>query len=81
MALGNVVGSNLYNILGILGLTAAIKPIDAPPTIARFDIWVLVAATAVMILFARRRGRITRGEGLLLLTGYGAYIGWLVWTA
>ncbi|HRD27172.1 MAG TPA: calcium/sodium antiporter [Caulobacter sp.] len=81
VALGNVVGSNLYNILGILGITAAIKPVDVPPVIARLDVWVLVAATAAMILFARRLGKVTRGEGLLLLTGYAAYIGWLVWTA
>lgn len=81
VALGNVIGSNLYNTLGILGITAAIKPIDVPPAIARLDIWVLAAATAAMILFARRRGRVTRGEGLLLLTGYGGYIGWLIWTA
>jgi cation:H+ antiporter len=81
VALGNIVGSNLYNILGILGLTAAIKPIDVPPEIARFDIWVLVAATALMILFARSRGRISRGEGVALLLGYAAYIGWLAWTA
>lgn len=81
VALGNVIGSNLYNILGILGATAAIKPIDVPPAIARQDIWVLVAATAAMILFARRRGGVTRGEALLLLLGYAGYIGWLVWTA
>lgn len=81
VALGNVIGSNLYNILGILGVTAAIKPIDVPPVIARLDIWVLVLATAAMIVFARRRGKITRGEGLLLLLGYAAYIGWLIRTA
>lgn len=81
VALGNVIGSNLYNTLGILGFTAAIKPIDVPPAIARLDVWVLVAATAAMVLFARRRGKVTRGEGLLLLTGYGGYIGWLIWTA
>jgi cation:H+ antiporter len=81
VALGNIVGSNLYNILGILGLTAAIKPINVPPEIARLDIWVLVAATALMILFARSRGRISRREGAALLLGYAAYIGWLAWTA
>lgn len=81
VALGNIIGSNLYNILGILGLTAAIKPIDVPPEIARLDIWVLAAATGAMILFARSRGRVTRGEGATLLLGYAAYIGWLAWTA
>lgn len=81
VALGNIVGSNLYNILGILGLTAAVKPIDVPPEIARLDIWVMAAATMVMLLFARSRGRVTRGEGATLLLGYAAYVGWLAWTA
>ena len=81
VALGNVLGSNLYNILGILGITAAVHPVDVPPEIARLDIWVLVAATLLMVLFARRLGKITRGEGLLLIAGYAAYIAWLIWTA
>lgn len=77
VALGNVIGSNLYNILGILGITAAIKPVDVPPEIARLDIWVLATATLLMVLFARRLGKITRAEGFLLLAGYVAYVGWL----
>lgn len=81
VALGNIVGSNIYNVLGILGLTAVLKPITVPPEIARLDIWVLVAATAMMILFARSRGRVSRGEGVMLLAGYAAYVGWLAWTA
>ncbi len=81
VALGNVIGSNLYNILGILGITAAIKPVDVPPEIARLDIWVLAAATLLMVLFARRLGKITRAEGFLLVTGYVAYVGWLAWSS
>lgn len=81
VALGNVIGSNLYNILGILGITAAIKPVDVPPEITRLDIWVLVAATLLMVLFARRLGKITRAEGFLMATGYAAYVGWLVWSS
>ncbi|MDP1738814.1 MAG: calcium/sodium antiporter [Caulobacter sp.] len=81
VALGNVIGSNLYNILGILGITAAIKPVDVPPEIARLDIWVLVAATLLMVLFARRLGKITRAEGFLMATAYVAYVGWLAWSS
>lgn len=81
VALGNVIGSNLYNILGILGATAAIKPVDVPPEIARLDIWVLAAATLLMVLFARRLGKITRAEGFLLVAGYVAYVGWLAWSS
>ncbi|MFZ5669504.1 MAG: calcium/sodium antiporter [Pseudomonadota bacterium] len=81
VALGNVLGSNLYNILGILGVTAAIRPVAVPPEIVRLDNWVLAAATALMILFARRRGKITRGEGALMVLAYGGYMAWLAWTA
>lgn len=81
VALGNILGSNLYNILGILGITAAIKPIAVPAEIARVDIWILAAATALMILFARRFGNITRGEGALLVLAYVAYVAWLVFDA
>lgn len=81
VALGNVIGSNLYNILGILGITAAIKPVDVPPEIARLDIWVLAAATLLMVLFARRLGKITRAEGFLLVAGYVTYVGWLAWSS
>ena len=81
VALGNVIGSNLYNILGILGITAVIQPIDVPAEIARFDIWVLSAATALLVVVAVRLSKITRAEGLLLLVAYAAYLSWLVWTA
>ncbi|MDP1630770.1 MAG: calcium/sodium antiporter [Caulobacter sp.] len=81
VALGNVVGSNLYNSLGILGLTAAVRPVDVPPAIAHVDVWVMVAATGLMILLIQRRDQITRGEGLLLLTGYAGYMTWLVLSA
>lgn len=78
LALGNVVGSNIYNILGILGATALVRPVAAPAEIVAFDNWVMVAATALMIWFAHTRHRIERWEGGLLVAGYAAYIGWLI---
>ena len=78
LALGNVVGSNIYNILGILGATALVKPVAVPPEILRFDNWVMLGATAVMILFSLTHRRISRREGWVLLTGYVVYVGWLV---
>lgn len=81
VALGNVVGSNLYNILGILGVTAVLRPLDVPDQIVRLDIWVLAAATLLMILFARRLGKVTRAEGLLMVVAYAAYVGWLAWSS
>lgn len=74
LALGNVVGSNIYNSLGILGATALIHPVAAPPAIVQFDNWVMLAATAALISFAFTRSRIERWEGALLVLCYAAYI-------
>lgn len=81
VALGNVIGSNLYNLLGILGITAIVKPIAVPPEILAVDVWVLAAATGAGILFALRGMKIMRLEGLLLVFGYLAYTAWLLHTA
>lgn len=81
VALGNVVGSNIFNILGILGVTALVRPLPVPLEILRLDLWVMLAATALLALAARTGWRVSRREGALLLALYGAYIGWLGWTA
>lgn len=78
IAFGNVLGSNIYNILGILGVTALVEPIAVPPEIMQVDGWVMLAATAALILFAITGQRINRAEGGVLLTGYAAYLTWLV---
>ncbi|MFN7165206.1 MAG: calcium/sodium antiporter [Hyphomonas sp.] len=77
IAFGNIVGSNIYNILGILGVTAIIKPIDVPPQIASLDIWVMIAATALLFLAATSRWRIGRVEGGVMLAAYVGYCVWL----
>lgn len=77
VALGNIIGSNIYNVLGILGITALVAPVRVPPEIIRLDIWVMVAATVLVVLFVRTGMRIVRLEGLALLVAYGAYIAWL----
>jgi cation:H+ antiporter len=77
IAFGNVVGSNLYNILGILGITALVRPIPAPPQIAAVDVWVMLAATAALAIVAVTGWRVTRAEGGVLLAAYGGYVAWL----
>jgi len=74
VALGNVLGSSLYNILGVAGLTGLISPTVVPPHIARFDNLVMVASAAVLLLFALAGSRIGRGRGALLLASYCAYL-------
>lgn len=77
VALGNVVGSNIYNVLGILGITAIIHPLEVPAEIARFDIWVLVGVTALLLVQLRSGWRITRLEGAMLLALAVIYTWWL----
>jgi cation:H+ antiporter len=76
LALGTVLGSNVFNVLGILGATALVIPLAVPASIARFDIWVMLAATAALVAVCVTGRRITRGEGALLLSAYGAYLFW-----
>ena len=78
LALGNVVGSNIYNLFGILGVTALIRPVAAPAEIVAFDNWVMLGATLLMIFFAVSKDRLTRAEGGLMVALYVAYLGWLV---
>jgi cation:H+ antiporter len=77
VAFGNVVGSNIYNVLGILGITALIKPIPVPPEIAAVDIWVMLASSVVLIAFAVTGWRLNRAEGGVMLAAYVGYIGYL----
>lgn len=73
LAIGNVVGSNLFNILGIAGLTALIKPLTAPPGLW-IDLVVMLAFTVlVYALVWRAPHRIERWQGALLLILYVGY--------
>ncbi len=73
IALGNVLGSNIYNILFIGGLTGAIAPTAVPASIMAFDLWALVAVSLVVMAFAFSGGRLSRKEGLVLVAAYIAY--------
>ncbi|MEQ8603146.1 MAG: calcium/sodium antiporter [Marivibrio sp.] len=77
LALGNILGSNIFNILGILGVTALVHPISVPAEIATLDIWVMLGATAAMLVFALSGARLSRWEGATLFAGYIGYLAWL----
>jgi len=77
VAFGNIVGSNIYNILGILGLTAMIKPIAVPPDIVARDWTALIGSAVLLLIVAGREGRATRLEGVVLLACYALYC-WLL---
>lgn len=80
IAVGNVVGSNIFNVLGILGLTGVLAPDGVPVAagVRAFDLPVAIAvAVACLPIFLSGRG-VSRFEGALLLSGYAAYTGFLV---
>jgi cation:H+ antiporter len=81
VALGNILGSNIYNTFAILGITAAVHPLDVPHEIIEFDIWVMLAATVLLLWFAVSGWIISRREGAVLLGLYVVYIGVLGWGA
>ncbi len=77
LAFGNIVGSNIYNVLGIGGATALIAPIEVPAQIVSFDNSVMIAGSLLLLVVAFTGRRITRWEGGLLLAGYFAYVAWI----
>jgi cation:H+ antiporter len=74
IALGNVLGSNIYNILFIGGVTGMVSPGEVPASIMNFDLWLMVAASLGVMLFAWTGGRLSRREGFVLILAYGLYI-------
>ncbi|MEQ8587322.1 MAG: calcium/sodium antiporter [Thalassobaculaceae bacterium] len=78
VAFGNIVGSNIYNLLGIGGATALIAPGAVPPEIVGFDLPVTLAVTVLLIAFAWTGLRIGRREGAVLFAGYLAYV-YVIW--
>ena len=74
LAFGNVVGSNIFNVLGILGLTALVQPLAVPPQIARFDVWVMLGVALFLVGFAVTGWRVSRSEGVAFLLAYAAYV-------
>lgn len=78
VAFGSVIGSNIFNVLGILGVTALVTPIAVPPQFVAIDIWVMLAATVLLLIFARTGWRIGRREGGIMFALYLVYTGYLL---
>ncbi len=77
IAVGNVLGSNIYNVFGIAGITGLIAPTAFPRDMLGLDLAVLAAAT-VALLLAAFSGRVNRLEGLAMLAAYAGYTAWLI---
>ena len=74
IAIANVVGSNIFNLLGVLGLAAAVAPLPIGDDLYRFEVPALAASTVALILLAWQGSRISRGEGGLLLALYIVFV-------
>ncbi|MFU2058008.1 calcium/sodium antiporter [Avibacterium volantium] len=85
LAVGNIIGSNLFNALAVVGIAGAISPIQATPEVFSRDMLVMIALTGLLFLFGygfkRKSGRINRVEGLALFLCYVAYNSLLIYTA
>lgn len=79
VALGNVIGSNIFNLTGIMGITAMVGVVPVPDSFFQLDLWVMLAASLAILPFTMRRSAVRRTGGLLLLLAYAAYIGWLAY--
>jgi cation:H+ antiporter len=71
---GNVIGSNLFNILGITGTAALIRPLAVPAEVAQLHVWIMLGSTVLLVWFALTGWRISRPEGAALVLAYAAYI-------
>lgn len=74
LAIGNVIGSNIFNVLGILGLTALVEPVPVAPRFVIVDLPVMVLVSLVLIALIRWRGGIGRIGGMAMLSGYALYV-------
>jgi cation:H+ antiporter len=74
VSFGNIVGSNIFNALGIAGATAVVTPIAVPSEIIRLDVWVMMATAVLLVVFAVTGWRVSRQEGAVCLVAYAGYL-------
>ena len=73
VAFGNVIGSNVLNILGIMGMTALLVDVPVPPAILHFDLWVMLGSALLLWWISAREIVIGRAMGCAFLLAYVAY--------
>ena len=75
LIVGNVMGSNIFNILGVMGVTAIVEEVPVAHQILSFDVWVMLAASVILVPFMLSGNALSKREGLVCLLLYVAYIG------
>ncbi|MBO6757452.1 MAG: calcium/sodium antiporter [Roseibium sp.] len=74
VAIGNVIGSNIFNLLAIIGITTAVIPVDVPAEILKLDIWVMLACAFILLGLAAFRVTLGKAMGIALTGAYCTYI-------
>jgi len=74
LALGNLIGSNIFNLLGIPGVSALVLPLRIAPELLRNDGWWMLAITLLLFPLMRLGMQLSRRDGVILLGTYGAYL-------
>ena len=74
VALGNVIGSNLFNLLAIIGVAALIRPLPVDAEFLQFDLWIMLGTSLLLLPFVYLRWNITRTWGLALTALYLGYV-------
>jgi cation:H+ antiporter len=74
VALGNVIGSNMFNLLAIIGIASLVGPIEVAPQFLQFDLWVMLGASLLLIPFVYLGQNLTRIWGVALTLLYLTYL-------
>lgn len=81
ISIGNVIGSNIMNVLVILGVTSVITTLTVKAATVKVDIPVMIGATLLMLLWGVIGGTLNKVTGIVFLLGLATYIGYLIWYA
>jgi len=74
VALGNVVGSNLFNLLAVVGVVGMVIPLEIPEQVLRFDLWILLLVTAILLPYLSGMRDLRRLDGVLMISSYILYL-------
>lgn len=74
VAFGNVIGSNIFNILAIMGVASFFGPLSVPPELLRFDLWIMLGCALILAPFVLRGVRMGRTVGIVLTGAYIVYV-------
>jgi cation:H+ antiporter len=78
VSVANVVGSNIYNVLAVLGVLVLFVPVDVPPSVVTVDLPVLVVFTVGVVALMFHRRDVSRVDGAILLCGYASFLAFVV---